>query len=188
MAGFATPKPVSQVDLPTGKDQIRKAGEGQKGSGAPSAAVLFTRPHWPWSWREAMCTAQGHSGQSCGIPQPMVTPQSSRDRTGASGKMENTRLWQSYARCRLGLEESDALECERKRNAEEGHVHAACGIQPRAQLHFTCPRRAQELSPRGPRSREGRVCSTSCSSHTHRRETAPLTAPQGERACTSQGW
>lgn len=74
MAGFATPKPVSQVDLPTGKDQIRKAGDWQKGSGAPSTAVLFKCHHWPWSWREATSTAQGHSGQSYGIPQPVVTP------------------------------------------------------------------------------------------------------------------
>lgn len=74
MAGFATPKPVSQVDLPTGKDRIRKAGDWQQGSGAPSTAVLFKCHHLPWSWREATCTAQGHSGQSYGIPQPMVTP------------------------------------------------------------------------------------------------------------------
>lgn len=48
---------------------------------------------------------------------------------------------------------------------------------------FTCPRRAQELSPQGAKVR-GRAGL----SHTHRRETAPLPAPQGERTYISQRW
>lgn len=108
----------------------------------------------------------------------MVTPQSSRDRTGASGKMENTRLWQSYARCRLGLEESDALECELKRNAEEGHVHAAFGIQPGHSSTVTCPRRAQELSPQGAKvkGRAG-VLQPLPIPHPQERNSAPASSP-----------